>query len=160
MWSVAVILIFFDVLKTFFPLLAFHGNVPYQTRLNSDSSSLSSLICCFCSSIIPTYLCINPDISQRWCNIPICRHRWCWCWWRCRCVGRVEWNKCMNSSKTRVEGYKCMNSSKTRVEWNECMNSSKTRVEWNEWMNSSSEDGKCTSKLETGICFQATTIKR
>ena len=55
MWSVAVILIFFDVLKTFFPLLAFPGNVLYWTRLNSASSSLSSLICCFCSSIIPTY---------------------------------------------------------------------------------------------------------
>jgi hypothetical protein len=53
-----------------------------------------------------------------------------------------------------------MNSSKTQVEWNECMNSSKTRVEWNKCMNSSSEDGKCTSTLETGICFQATIIKR
>ncbi len=55
MWSVAVILIFFDVLKTFFPLLAFPGNVPYRTQLNSASSSLSSLICYFCSSVIPTY---------------------------------------------------------------------------------------------------------
>ncbi len=55
MWPVAVILIFFDVLKTFFPLLVFPGNVLYQTRLNSASSSLSSFICCFCSSIIPTY---------------------------------------------------------------------------------------------------------
>ncbi len=55
MWSVAVILIFFDVFKTFFPLLAIAGNVLYRTRLNSASSSLSSLICCFCSSIIPTY---------------------------------------------------------------------------------------------------------
>jgi hypothetical protein len=55
MWSVAVILIFFDVLKTFFPLLAFPGNFLYRTRLNSASSSLSFLICCFCSSIIPTY---------------------------------------------------------------------------------------------------------
>ncbi len=54
MWSVAVILIFFDVLKTFFPLLAFPGNVLYWTQLNSASSSLSSFICCFCSSIIPT----------------------------------------------------------------------------------------------------------
>ncbi len=81
MWSVAVILIFFDVLKTFFPLLAFAGNVLYRTWLNSSSSSWSCLICCFCSSI----LCINPDISQRWYNVPNCRHRWCWCWWRCRC---------------------------------------------------------------------------
>ncbi len=55
MWSVAVILIFFDVLKTFSPLLAFSGNVLHQTRLNSASSSWSSLTCCFCSSIIPTY---------------------------------------------------------------------------------------------------------
>ncbi len=55
MWSVAVILIFFDVLKTFFPLLAFPGNVLYRTRLNSASSSRSCLFCCFCSSIIPTY---------------------------------------------------------------------------------------------------------
>ncbi len=55
MWSVAVILILFDVLKTFFPLLAFPGNVLYPTRLNSASTSLKSLICCFCSSIIPTY---------------------------------------------------------------------------------------------------------
>ncbi len=55
MWSVAVILIFFDVLKTFFPLLAFPGNVLYWTQLNSASSSWSSLIYCFCSSIIPTY---------------------------------------------------------------------------------------------------------
>ena len=55
MWSVAVILIIFNVLKTFFPLLAFLGNVLYQTRLNSASYSLSSLICSFCSSIIPTY---------------------------------------------------------------------------------------------------------
>ncbi len=55
MWSVAVMLIFFDVLKTFFPLLAFAGNVQYWTQLNPASSSLSSLICCFCSSIILTY---------------------------------------------------------------------------------------------------------
>ncbi len=55
MWSVTFILIFFDVLKTFFPLLAFPGNVLYWTRLKSDSSSWSCLICCFCSSIIPTY---------------------------------------------------------------------------------------------------------
>ncbi len=55
MWSVAVILIFFDVLKKFFPLLAFPGNVLYWIRLNSASSSWSSLICCFCSSFIPTY---------------------------------------------------------------------------------------------------------
>ncbi len=55
MWSVAVILIFFDVLKTFFPLLAFPGNVLYWTRLNSASSSWSSLICYFCSWIIPAY---------------------------------------------------------------------------------------------------------
>jgi hypothetical protein len=55
MWSVAVILIFFDVLKIFFPLLAFPDNVLYQTQFNSASSSRSSLICCFCSSIIPTY---------------------------------------------------------------------------------------------------------
>ncbi len=55
MWSVAVILIFFDFLKTFFPLLAFPGNVLYQTQLNSASSSWSCLICCLCSSIIPTY---------------------------------------------------------------------------------------------------------
>ncbi len=55
MWSVAAILIFFDVLKTFFPLLVFAGNVLYQTLLNSASSSWSGLICCFCSSIIPTY---------------------------------------------------------------------------------------------------------
>ncbi len=56
MWSFAVIFIFIDVLKTFFPLLAFPDNVLYRTRLNSaSSSSLSSLICCFCSSIIPTY---------------------------------------------------------------------------------------------------------
>ncbi len=55
MWSVAVRLIFFNVLKTFFPLLEFPGYVLYWTQLNSASSSLSSLICCFCSSIIPTY---------------------------------------------------------------------------------------------------------
>ncbi len=85
MWSVAVILIFLDVLKTFFPLLAFPGNVLYWTQLNSASSSLSCLICCFCSSIIPTYCVSTLTFLQRWCNIPICRHRWCWCWWRCRC---------------------------------------------------------------------------
>ncbi len=55
MWSVAVILIFFDVLKTFFPLVAFPGNVLYWTRLNSASSSWGCLICCFYSSIIPSY---------------------------------------------------------------------------------------------------------
>ncbi len=33
----------------------------------------------------PNILCINPDILQRWCNVPVCRHSWCWCWWRCRC---------------------------------------------------------------------------
>jgi hypothetical protein len=32
------------------------------------------------------------------------------------CVGRVEWNECMNSSKTRVEWNECMNSSKTQVD--------------------------------------------
>jgi hypothetical protein len=55
MSSVWVILTFFDDLKTFLPLLAFAGNVLFQTQLNSASSSLSSLICCFCSSIIPKY---------------------------------------------------------------------------------------------------------
>ncbi len=33
----------------------------------------------------PNILCINPDTSQRWCNVPFCRHSWCRCWWRCRC---------------------------------------------------------------------------
>ncbi len=55
MWSVGVIVTFFDDLKTFFPLLAFAGNVLYQTQMNSDKSSWSCLVCCFCSSIIPTY---------------------------------------------------------------------------------------------------------
>ena len=76
------------------------------------------------------------------------------------CVGRVEWNEWMYLSKTRVEWNKCMNSSKTQVEWDKCMNSFKTQVEWNKWMNSSSEDGKCISTLDTGLCFQATIIKR
>ncbi len=85
MWSVAVILIFFDALKTFFALLAFPGNVLYRTWLNSGSSSWSCLIFCFCFSIIPTYCVSTLTFLQRWCNVPICRHRWCWCWWRCRC---------------------------------------------------------------------------
>ncbi len=55
MSSVRVILTFFDDLKTFLPLLAFPGNVLYQTQLNSASSSWSCLICCFWSSIIPKY---------------------------------------------------------------------------------------------------------
>ncbi len=55
MWSVGVILTFFDDLKTIYPLLAFAGNVLYWTQLNSASSSWSYLICCFCFSIIPTY---------------------------------------------------------------------------------------------------------
>ncbi len=55
MWSIGVILIFFDNLKTFLTLLAVAGNVLYQTQLNSASSSQSCLICCFCSSFIPTY---------------------------------------------------------------------------------------------------------
>ncbi len=54
MWSVGVILTFFDDLKIFSPLLAFAGNVLYWTQLNLASSSWSCLICCFCSSIIPT----------------------------------------------------------------------------------------------------------
>ncbi len=35
----------------------------------------------------PNILCINPDILQRWCNEPVCKHSWCrcWCWWRCCC---------------------------------------------------------------------------
>ncbi len=89
MWSIGVIFTFVDDLKTFLTLLAIAGNVLYQTQLNSASSSWSCLICCFCSSFIPTVnrLCINPDILQRWCNEPVCRHSWCqcWCWWRCRC---------------------------------------------------------------------------
>ncbi len=36
-------------------LLAIAGNLLYQTQLNSASSSWSCLICCFCSSFIPTY---------------------------------------------------------------------------------------------------------
>ncbi len=83
MSSVGVILTFFDDLKTFLPLLAFAGNVLYQTQLNSASS-----LCLFLN--YPKILCINPDISQRWCIEPVCRHSWCWCWcwWRCRfCVG-------------------------------------------------------------------------
>ncbi len=55
MWSIGVILTFFDDLKTFLTLLAIAGNVLYQTQLNSASSSWSSLIYCFCSSFIPTY---------------------------------------------------------------------------------------------------------
>ncbi len=85
MWSVAVILTFFDVIKTFFPLLAFAGNVLYQTQLNSASSSWTCLICCFCSSIIPTYCVSTLTFRKGDANVPICRHRWCWCWWRYRC---------------------------------------------------------------------------
>ncbi len=55
MWSVGVILTFCDDLKTFFPLLAFVGNVLYWTPLNSSSYSWSCWVCCVCSSIIPTY---------------------------------------------------------------------------------------------------------
>ena len=55
MWSIGVILTFFDDLKTFLPLFAFAGNVLYQTQLNLASSSRSCLICCFCSLFIPTY---------------------------------------------------------------------------------------------------------
>ncbi len=34
----------------------------------------------------PNILCINPDILQRWCNVPVwCRHNWCRSWWRCHC---------------------------------------------------------------------------
>ncbi len=55
MWSIGVIFTFFDDLKPFLLLLAFAGNVLYQTQLNSASSSRSCLICCFCFSIIPTY---------------------------------------------------------------------------------------------------------
>ncbi len=29
--------------------------------------------------IYPNKLCINPDISQRWCNESVCRHSWYWC---------------------------------------------------------------------------------
>ncbi len=70
MWTVGVILTFFDDLETFFPLLAFAGNVLYRTQLNSASSSWSCLICCFCSPIIPTYcvstltFCIGGAMSQ------------------------------------------------------------------------------------------------
>ncbi len=87
MWSIGVIVTFFDDLKTFLTLLAIAGNVLYQTQLNSASSSWSCLTCCFCFLIYPNIFCINPDISQRWCNEPVCRHSWCqcWCWWRCRC---------------------------------------------------------------------------
>ncbi len=83
MWSVAVILILFGVLKTLFPLLAFPGNVLCLTQLNSASLNVANrkkfekllilnkaqenlwriyapvavilLICFFCSAIIPTY---------------------------------------------------------------------------------------------------------
>ncbi len=34
----------------------------------------------------PNILGINPDILQRWCNVPVCTHSWCWCWWRCWCL--------------------------------------------------------------------------
>ncbi len=70
MGSVTVILIFFDVLKTFFPLLAFLGNVLYRTWLNSASSSLSSLICCFVPQLSqhivyqPLHFCKGGAISQ------------------------------------------------------------------------------------------------
>ncbi len=84
MWSVAVILIFFDVLKTFFPLLAFPGNF----LIGRDWTHLvlpEAVYLLFLFLNYPNILCINPDILQRWCNVLICRHRWCWCWWRCRC---------------------------------------------------------------------------
>ncbi len=55
MWSIGLILTFFDDLKTFLTLLAIAGNSLYQTQLNSASSSWSCLICCFCSSFVPTY---------------------------------------------------------------------------------------------------------
>ncbi len=91
LWSIWVILTFFDDLKTFLTLLAIAGNVQYQTKFNSASSSWSYLICCFCSSFIPTYCVSTLTFLQRWCNGPVCRHSWCWwcwCWWRYRrCVG-------------------------------------------------------------------------
>jgi hypothetical protein len=55
MWSVGVILTFFDELKTFLPLFAIASNVQDQIQLISASSFQSCPICCFCSSIIPMY---------------------------------------------------------------------------------------------------------
>ena len=52
-WSVAVILTFFDVQITFFPLLAFAGNILYFAWLNSASCSWRFLIFCCCASITP-----------------------------------------------------------------------------------------------------------
>ncbi len=54
-------------------------------KLNQFLLKLFNLLFLFLN--YPNILCINPDISQRWCNQPVCRHSWCqcWCWWRCRC---------------------------------------------------------------------------
>ena len=78
-------------------LLWWPQNIPYpacncwQCSI-SDTIELSQFFLklpnlLFLFLIYPNILCINPDILQRWCNEPVCRHSWCrcWCWWRCRC---------------------------------------------------------------------------
>ncbi len=52
-WSVAVILTFFDIQITFFPLLAFAGNILYFAWLTLASCSWRFLIFCCCASITP-----------------------------------------------------------------------------------------------------------
>ncbi len=57
--------------------------VPEIGTENRNSQPRFNLLFLFLN--YPNILCINPGISQRWCNVPVSRHSWCQCWWRCRC---------------------------------------------------------------------------
>ncbi len=63
MWSVAVILIFFDVSKRQCSILD-------TIEFSKFFLKLFNLL--FLCLNYPNILCINPDILQRWCNVPIC----------------------------------------------------------------------------------------
>ena len=68
-------------------LLWWSQNIPYPA-CNCWQCSISDTIdqsqfflklpnLLFLFLIYPNILCINPDILQRWCNEPVCRHSWC-----------------------------------------------------------------------------------
>ena len=79
MWSIGVILTFFDDLKTFLTLVAcWQCSISDTIDWSQFFMKLPNLL--FLFLIYPNILCINPDISQRWCNEPVCRHCWCRCW--------------------------------------------------------------------------------
>ncbi len=103
-------LTFFNDCTTFFPLLAFAGNVLYPMWLNSTIFP-EGVIFLFLFLNHPNIWCINADIWQWWCTFPVCRHTWCW--WRCSYVKIVlSFMPSHHCWWTMQDDCQCVNSTK------------------------------------------------